>query len=162
MTDEECLEEVTIIVFPPIPGIGIIEEDPAFEESDSCGDSSTPLNSSTSTADEIVIPIGIKDPMIKIKQLLRKAEEKFGNSICIRIASYGSKDDIEQAREWLNAALRGSGNPSALDEPAFSEFIGSSAPIFSINNRLSFVGLLPNESQFLSRIGASLRMATDR
>lgn len=158
---DECLEEVTIIAFPPMPGIGIVEEDPIGEAEDSCGDASpvqVPLTSSSSP-DEIVINIGTKDPMKRINQLLEKARERFGNSICIRVAAYDTVEEIEEATEWLNAALRGSGQAALLDRHEFSAFVGASAPILSINNRLSFIGITPNESQFLSRIAASLRIA---
>ncbi len=161
MTDEECLEEVTIIVFPPLPGVGIVEEDPIYIEEEACGDSASSQFSTppSDSSDEIVIQLGISNPMQKINQLLDRAKDKYQDSICVKIASYETKEEMEEAREWLNAALRGSGNPNVLDQQAFSAFLGSSAPIFSINNRLSFVGLLPNESQLLARIGASLRIA---
>jgi len=160
MNDDDCLEEVTIIVFPPMPGIGIIEEDPLLDEEESCGDTSVtqvPVRTDPSS-DTIVMKLGVKDPMIRVQQLLGKAKEKYGDSICIRVASYDSKEGVEEAVEWLNAALRGSGDSTVLDKAGFSSFIGSSAPVFSINNRLSFVGMIPNESQFLSRVGASLRI----
>lgn len=159
--NDECIEEVTVTVFPPMSGIGIVEEDPIGEAEDSCGDASpvqVPLTSSSSP-DEIVINIGTKDPMKRINQLIEKARERFGSSICIRVAAYDTVEGIEEATEWLNAALRGSGQAALLDRHAFSAFVGASAPILSINNRLSFIGITPNESQFLSRIAASLRIA---
>jgi hypothetical protein len=158
--NDECVEEVTITVFPPMSGVGIVEEDPISEAEDSCGDASpvqVPLTS-PSSADEIVINIGTKDPMKRINQLIEKAREKFGNSICVRVAAYDTVENIEEATEWLNAALRGSGQAALLDRHSFSSFVGTSAPILSINNRLSFVGITPNESQFLSRIAATLRI----
>jgi hypothetical protein len=162
MKDSECMQEVTIVVFPPMEGIGIIGEEPLSEEAESCGDSSSasfvPLRSSS---DEIVINIGPKSPMEKINQLLQKAKTRYGDKICIRIAEYGSNDRMNEAIEWLNAALRGSGSSTVLDKQAFSVFLGSSAPVLAINNRLSFIGLVPNESQFLSRIAASLQFSKD-
>ncbi len=156
MKDEECLEEVTITVFPPIPGIGIIEEEPVVEDEDSCGDSSitqiTPRI--TSSSEQVRMRISVNDPIVRINQLLEKAKEKYGERICIRVADY---DNIDEAVEWLNAALRGSGQPAHLDNNAASAFIGTSAPIIAINNRLSFVGMIPNEAQFFSRLKASLR-----
>ena len=86
---------------------------------------------------------------------------KYGDTICIRTAKYDTKENLANAIEWLNAALRGSGDNTVLDEPSFSTFIGASAPILSVSNRLSFVGMIPNESQFLSRVGASLRIAEE-
>ena len=41
MKDDECIEKVTITVFPPMSGIGIVEADPVVEDEDACGDSST-------------------------------------------------------------------------------------------------------------------------
>ncbi|MHA1949623.1 MAG: hypothetical protein ACXAAO_06420 [Candidatus Thorarchaeota archaeon] len=160
MNDEDCIEKVTITVFPPMPGIGILEGEPIVEDEDACGDTSV---SSSSPPDTNVVVVKLKsdDPMMKISQLLEKAQMKFGESICIRTAKYDTKEHLGDAIEWLNAALRGSGDHSVLDEPSFSTFIGSSAPIMSVNNRLSFVGLIPNENQFLTRIGAALRIVEE-
>lgn len=159
---EECIEEVTITVFPPMEGIGIIEEDPVEAEEDACGDP-TPgsLRIDAAEEDTVVITLGSKDPMEKINQALKAAQEKYGNSICVRRADYSSREGIEDAIEWLNSALRGSGDKTMLDERKFSEMIGASAPIITINNRLSFVGNFPPIPQFLSRIGAALRIAQE-
>jgi uncharacterized protein YbaA (DUF1428 family) len=162
MKDDECIEKVTITVFPPISGIGIIEADPVVEDEDSCGDSSAPdVTSDVSKADTLVIKLVSDDPLEKIGQLLEKAQIKFGESICIRWASYESKEKIDDAKEMLNAALRGSGDTTVLDDSGFSAFIGASAPIISINNRLSFVGMVPNESQFITRISATIRIVEE-
>lgn len=158
MTDEDCIEKVTIIVFPPMAGIGIIEGDPVVEDSEACGDAvSIPINPVETNV--VVVKLKSDDTMMKINQLLAKAQMKYGESICIRIAKYDSEENLIEAIQWLNAALRGSGNNTILDKTSFSSFIGTSAPIVSLNNRLSFVGLIPNESQFLSRIGATIRIA---
>jgi hypothetical protein len=158
MKDDECIQEVTVIVFPPMRGIGIIEEDPISEEPESCENG---VSASASTieieSDEIVINIGRKNPIRRINQLLENAKARFGEKICIRTADYSSDESTDEAIEWLNAALRGSGSSTVLDRQAFSAFLGSSAPIIAINNRLSFIGLVPEKSQFLSRIAASLR-----
>ncbi len=161
MTDDECFEKVTITVFPEMPGVGIIEEEPITEEDDdSCG-STTPtipqiVEEKTSTR---TFKLGTKDPMVKINKLLDAARERFGDTICIRVASYDSQEKIDDAILWLNAALRGSGDNTVLDDVSFSTFVGSSAPLLTINNRLSFVGLIPNENQFFTRISATLRIA---
>ncbi|MFX1482065.1 MAG: hypothetical protein ACFFCP_02645 [Promethearchaeota archaeon] len=162
MKDEDCIERVTITVFPPMPGIGIIETDPVVEDEDACGDTTIPPPSlSPVDANVVVVELKTKDPMVRISQLLEKAQMRFGESICIRTARYDTKEHLDDAIEWLNSALRGSGNNTVLDEPSFSTFIGSSSPILAINNRLSFVGMVPNESQFLTRISASIRMAEE-
>ncbi|MFX0107419.1 MAG: hypothetical protein ACFE7R_03980 [Candidatus Hodarchaeota archaeon] len=156
---EDCIEDVTITVFPAMPGIGIIEEDPVSTD-DACGDPSpTSVSTDSSEEDTVVITLGSKDPMEKINQLLRDAKSKYGGSICIRVAKYGTKEQLEDSIEWLNSALRGSGDNTVMDAQKFSSFIGASAPIITINNRLSFVGSVPNKPQFLSRIGAALRIA---
>ncbi len=162
MKDEDCIEKVTITVFPPMPGIGIVEGDPVVEDEDACGDTSVSA-SPPNPADTNVVVVKLKsdDPMVKISQLLEKAQIRFGESICIRTARYDSKEYLDDAITWLNAALRGSGDNTVLNEPSFSTFIGSSAPILSVNNRLSFVGMIPNESQFLARISAQLRIADE-
>ncbi|MGY5865899.1 MAG: hypothetical protein RTV41_14950 [Candidatus Thorarchaeota archaeon] len=162
MKDEDCIEKVTITVFPPMPGIGIVEGNPIIEDEDACGDS-TVSSEAINPADANVVVVKLKsdDPMMKISQLLEKAQMKYGESICIRTAKYDNKENLGDAIEWLNAALRGSGDNTVLDEPSFSTFIGASAPILSVSNRLSFVGMIPNESQFLSRVGASLRIAEE-
>ncbi len=162
MKDDECIEKVTITVFPPMSGIGIIEADPVVEDEDACGDSSAPVIAlDVSEADTVVVKLISDDPMEKISQLLEQAQIKFGDSICIRWASYDSKEKIDDAMEMLNAALRGSGDTAVLDNQGFSAFIGASAPIVSINNRLSFVGMIPNESQFITRISATIRMVEE-
>jgi hypothetical protein len=159
MKDDECIERVTITVFPPMSGIGIVEADPVVEDEDACGDSSTSsVAVDVSKTDTVVVKLQSEDPMQKISRLLEQAQRKFGESICIRWASYENKEKFDEAIEWLNAALRGSGDTTVLDEQRFSAFIGSSAPILSINNRLSFVGMVPHESQFISRVGASIRI----
>jgi hypothetical protein len=157
---EECIEEVTITVFPPMEGIGIIEEDPIETEEEACGDT-TPgaLKIEASEEDTVVITLGSKDPMERVNQALTAAKEKYGESICVRQADYSSREGLDDSIEWLNSALRGSGDSTVLDEQKFSEMIGTSAPIITINNRLSFVGTLPTIPQFLSRIGAALRIA---
>ena len=162
MKDDECIEKITIIVFPPMSGIGIVEADPVIEDEDACGDSSTSgVAVDVSKADTVVVKLSSEDPMEKISRLLESAQVKFGESICIRWANYESKVKLDDAKEWLNASLRGSGNNTVLDDQSFSAFIGASAPILSINNRLSFVGMIPNESQFISRIAASIRIAEE-
>ncbi len=160
MKEEECIEKVTIIVFPPMEGIGIIEGDPPImEDEDVCGDPREAAEMSISTeADVKIVKLNKDDPMIKISQVLEKAQMKYGESICIRTANYGSKEGLVDAIEWLNAALRGSGNNTVLTETSFSSFLGTSAPIIALNNRLSFVGIVPNESQLLARIGATMRI----
>jgi len=162
MKDEDCIEKVTITVFPPMPGVGIVEGDPVVEDEDACGDtavSTEPMN--PADANVVVVKLKSDDPMMKISQLLEKAQMKFGESICIRTAKYDTKENLSDAIGWLNAALRGSGDNTVLDEPSFSTFIGASAPIVSVSNRLSFVGMIPNESQFLSRVGAAIRIAEE-
>ena len=162
MNDEDCIEKVTITVFPPMEGVGIIEGDPVIEDEDACGDttvSSEAIN--PAEANVVVVKLKSNDPMMKISQLLEKAQMKYGETICIRTASYDSEENLAEAIQWLNAALRGSGNNTVLDESSFSAFIGTSAPIISLNNRLSFVGMVPNESQFMSRIGAVIRIAEE-
>jgi hypothetical protein len=162
MKDDECIEKVTITVFPPMSGIGIVEADPVVEDEDACGDSSTSgVSMDVSKSDTIVIKLASDDPMEKISLLLEQAQVKFGESICIRWATYDNKEKVDDAKEWLNAALRGSGDTTVLDEQGFSAFIGASAPIVSINNRLSFVGMIPNESQFISRIAATMRIVEE-
>ncbi|MFW9786929.1 MAG: hypothetical protein ACFFE2_11930 [Candidatus Thorarchaeota archaeon] len=162
MKDDECIEKVTITVFPPMTGIGIVEADPIVEDEDACGDSSTSgVAVDVSKADTVVVKLVSDNPMEKISNLLEKAQVKYGDSICIRWAKYDTKEQLSEAREWLNAALRGSGDTTNLDSPGFSAFIGASAPIVSINNRLSFVGMVPNESQFMSRIGATIRIVEE-
>ena len=158
MKDDECLEEVIITVFPPMPGIGIVEQEPVIDENESCGDSTPPVIQPASNEDTRVFTLKTNDPMLKINKLLDQAREKFGDNICIRIASYNSKKETEEAIEWLNAALRGSGDQTVLDDQGFSTFIGSSAPVLSVNNRLSFVGMIPNPAQFLTRISAAMRL----
>ena len=159
MNDDECFEKVTITVFPPMEGIGIIEGDPVVDDEDVCGDSTGASEMSVpADADVVVVHLKNKGPMTKISHLLERAQMKYGESICIRTASYDTTENQADAIEWLNAALRGSGNNTILDESSFSSFIATSSPIISINNRLSFVGIIPNESQFLSRIAASMRI----
>jgi hypothetical protein len=159
MKDDECIEKVTITVFPPMSGIGIIEADPVVEDEDACGDTSTSgVSVDASKADTVVVKLASDDPMEKVSQLLEKAQVKFGESICIRWAKYDDKEKLEDAKSWLNAALRGSGDTTVLDDQGFSTFIGASAPILSINNRLSFVGMIPNESQFMTRVSATMRI----
>lgn len=157
---EDCIDEVTITVFPPIPGIGMIEEDPVVEE-DACGDSNPPVLAPSEKVDEdtIVISLAPKNPTDRISEMLQKVKEKFGESVCLRYAKYETKEDSEEARTWLNAALRGSGDNTVLDHQKFTMFIGSTAPIISINNRLSFVGTTPTLPQLMSRVSAALRMA---
>jgi len=160
MNDEEheCEEKVIITIFPPMPGIGIHELDPIVGDDDSCGDDFTPnLVSTDRDSDNIIVTLDTKNPMGKISQLVEQAQMRFGNQICVRWANYNSQESILESIVWLNAALRGGGNTSVLDELGFSGFIGASAPVISINNRLSFVGNVPTESQFLARIKASLR-----
>jgi len=159
MNDDECFEKVTITVFPPMEGIGIVEGDPVVDDEDVCGDSTGASEMSVpADADVVVVRLNNKDPMTKISQLLEKAQIKYGESVCIRTASYDTTENQADAIEWLNAALRGSGNNNVLDKAGFSSFIATSSPIISINNRLSFVGIIPNEGQFLSRIGATIRI----
>lgn len=109
-------------------------------------------------ADVVVMKLNDNKTMAKISQLLEKAQMKYGENICIRTANYGTKESLSDAIEWLNAALRGSGNNTVLTEASFSSFLGTSAPIITLNNRLSFIGMVPNESQFLTRIGATMRI----
>jgi hypothetical protein len=162
MKDDECIEKVTITVFPPMSGIGIIEADPVVEDEDACGDSSTSgVSADVSKTDTVVVKLVSDDPMEKISTLLESAQVKFGESICIRWANYENKEKLDDAKEWLNAALRGSGDTTVLDDQGFSTFIGASAPILSINNRLSFVGMVPNESQFMTRIAATIRIVDE-
>ncbi len=160
---EDCIDEVTITVFPPIPGIGMIEEDPKIEE-DACGDSTphVPVPSEKVDEDTVVISLAPKNPTDKISEMMQKVKEKFGESVCLRYAKYDTKEDSEEARTWLNAALRGSGDNTVLDNQKFTMFIGSTAPIISINNRLSFVGTTPTLPQLMSRVSAALRMAEEK
>ena len=162
MKDEDCIEKVTITVFPPMEGVGINEGDPVIEEEDACGD--TTVSSDTinlADADVVVVKLKSDNPMMKISQLLEKAQMKYGATVCVRTARYDSEEHMIDAIEWLNAALRGTGNNTVLDESSFSAFISTSSPIISLNNRLSFVGIIPNESQFLLRIGAAIRIAEE-
>ena len=69
-----------------------------------------------------------------------------------------SQETIDDAILWLNAALRGSGDNTVLDNHSFSSFVGASAPILTINNRLSFVGTIPTQIQLISRIAATIRL----
>jgi hypothetical protein len=143
-----------------MPGIGIVEGDPVIEDEDACGDTTVSSEAvNPAEANVVVVKLKSDDPMMKISQLLEKAQIKYGESICIRTAKYDTKENIDDAIEWLNAALRGSGDNTVLDEQGFSTFLGTSAPILSVNNRLSFVGMIPNENQFLTRIGASIRLS---
>ncbi|MHA1924500.1 MAG: hypothetical protein ACXABV_04380 [Candidatus Thorarchaeota archaeon] len=160
---EECLDEVTITLFPPIPGIGIIEEDPVVED-DACGDSTPPVPVPSETVDDdtVVISLAPKDPTPRITEMLQKVKEKFGESVCLRYAKYDTTEDSEAARTWLNAALRGSGDNTVLDHQKFTMFIGSTAPIISINNRLSFVGTTPTLPQLMTRVSAALRMTEEK
>ncbi len=156
--EEECEEKVIITIFPPMPGVGIQELDPIGENVDSCGDDFSPNLVSTDISPEsVIVTLDTNNPMEKISLLVEQAQMRYGEQICIRWANYNSPDAIHDAMMWLNAALRGSGTTSALDESGFSRFIGASAPLISINNRLSFVGNVPTDSQFLARIKASLR-----
>ncbi|MHA2026072.1 MAG: hypothetical protein ACW98U_09245 [Candidatus Thorarchaeota archaeon] len=161
MNDEDCIEKVTITVFPPMAGIGIVEGDPVIEDEDACGDTKVSEAINPVDANVVVVKLKSDDPMMKINQLLEQAQMKYGESICIRTAKYDSEENLGDAIEWLNGALRGSGDNTVLDEPGFSTFIGTSAPILSVNNRLSFVGMVPNENQFLTRIGAAIRIAEE-
>jgi hypothetical protein len=161
MNDEDCIEKVTITVFPPMAGVGIIEGDPVIEDEDTCGDTVSSEAVNLADANVVVVKLKSDDPMTKVSQLLEKAQMKYGETICIRTAKYDSKEHLVDAIEWLNAALRGSGDNTVLDEQSFSAFIGSSAPIISVSNRLSFVGIIPNDSQFLTRIGAAIRIAEE-
>jgi hypothetical protein len=157
---EECKEKIIITIFPPIPGIGIQEFEPAGESIDSCGDDFSPhLIPADNNPDSVIVTIDVNNPIKKIEQLVEQAQMMFGEQICVRWASYNSKEEINDAITWLNIALRGSGNSSLLDEMGFSGFIGASAPVISINSRLSFVGNIPTENQFLARIKASLRIS---
>jgi len=160
MKEEECIEKVTITVFPPMEGIGIIESDPPIiEDEDVCGDPMDAAEMSIAAdADVVVMKLNDDNPMVKISQVLEKAQMKYGENICIRTANYSTKESLSDAVEWLNAALRGSGNNTVLTEASFASFIGTSAPIITLNNRLSFVGIVPNESQLLLRIGATMRV----
>jgi len=161
MKDEDCIEKVTITVFPPMEGIGIIEGDLVIEDEDACGDIVTSEVINPADANVVVVKLKSDDPMMKISQLLEKAQMKYGETLCFRTAKYDSKEHLDDAIEWLNAALRGSGDNTVLDESGFSTFIGASAPIISVSNRLSFVGIVPNESQLLTRIGAAIRIAEE-
>ena len=160
MKEEECIQKVTITVFPPMEGIGIVEGDPPIiEDEDVCGDPMEEAEMSIPPdADVVVMKLNNNDPMVKISQLLEKAQMKFGEDICIRTANYSTREGLSEAIEWLNAALRGSGNNTVLTDASFSSFIGTSAPIIALNNRLSFVGIIPNESQLIARIGATIRI----
>ncbi len=156
--EEECEEKVVITIFPPMSGVGIQELDPIVETADTCGDDFSPnLVSTDIDPDSVIVTLNTQNPMEKISQLIEQAQMKYGEQICIRWANYNSPDATQDAIMWLNAALRGSGNTSVLDELDFSRFIGASAPVISINNRLSFVGIVPTDSQFLARVKASLR-----
>jgi hypothetical protein len=156
--EHECKEKVIITIFPPMPGIGIQEIDPVAENEDTCGDDFAPNQVTTDIDPEsVVVTLDKKSPMGKISQLVEHAQIMFGEQICVRWANYNSQDGVHDAIEWLNIALRGSGDSSVLDEPGFSRFIGASAPVITINSRLSFVGNIPTESQFLARIKANLR-----
>ncbi len=159
MKDDECIEKVTITVFPPMSGIGIVEADPVVKDEDACGDTSAQVV--TPQTQTVVVKLESNDPMEKISQLLERAQVRFGENICIRWASYENDEKVDDAKEWLNAALRGSGDSTVLDNQGFSAFIGASAPIISINNRLSFVGMVPNENQFLTRIAATIRIVDE-
>ena len=160
MKEEECIEKVTITIFPSMEGIGIIEGDPPIiEGEDVCGEPMEATELSVpADADVVVMKLNNDKTMVKISQLLEKAQMKYGENICIRTANYSTKESLSDAIEWLNAALRGSGNNTVLTEASFSSFIGTSAPIITLNNRLSFVGMVPNESQLLSRIGATMKI----
>jgi hypothetical protein len=159
MKDDECIEKVTITVFPPMSGIGILDADPIVEDEDACGETSTPsFTVESSQADTVVVKLAFEDPMEKISHILEQAQIKFGESICIRWANYDDEEKLNDAKEWLNAALRGSDQKAVLDDQRFSAFIGTSAPILSINNRLSFVGMVPTEQQLISRISATIRI----
>ncbi|MFX1416121.1 MAG: hypothetical protein ACFFC0_04875 [Promethearchaeota archaeon] len=153
------MEEVTVTVFPPMAGIGIIEDEPVIEEDESCGDASLTVVTLDSSpyADSVVVSFDSKDPMARINRMLSEAKETFGDSICIRVASYDAKEDKEDAIEWLNSALRGSGDNTVLNDQSFSMFIGSSAPIISINNRLSFVGTVPTKDLLFGRISSTIK-----
>lgn len=159
MKDDECIEKVTITVFPPMSGIGIVEADPVVKDEDAYGDTSTQVV--TPQTETVVVKLASNDPMEKISQLLERAQVRFGENICIRWASYENDEKVDDAKEWLNTALRGSGDSTVLDNQGFSAFIGASAPIISINNRLSFVGMVPNENQFLTRIAATIRIVDE-
>jgi hypothetical protein len=159
MKDEECIEEVIITVFPPMMGIGIVEQEPVLDEEEACGDSTSTIVQPELGEKTRVFSLQTNDPMIKINKLLNSAKEKFGDSICVRIASYDTKEKLDEAIEWLNASLRGSGDKTVLDEHGFATFIGASAPVLSVNNRLSFVGIIPNPSQFLTRVSAAIKLA---
>lgn len=141
----------------------MIEEDPVVEE-DACGDSIPPVPAPSEKVDEdtVVISLAPKNPTDRISEMLQKVKEKFGESVCLRYAKYEAKEDSEEARTWLNAALRGSGDNTVLDHQKFTMFIGSTAPIISINNRLSFVGTTPTLPQLMSRVSAALRMAEEK
>ncbi|MHA1137410.1 MAG: hypothetical protein ACTSSE_13075 [Candidatus Thorarchaeota archaeon] len=162
MNDEDCIEKVTITVFPPMEGVGIFEGDAVIEDEDACGDSTISSEAVNPVdANVVVVKLTSNDPMMKISLLLEKAQMKYCDSICIRTAKYDSEEHLTDAIGWLNAALRGSGNNTVLDEASFSAFIGASAPILSLNNRLSFVGIIPSESQLLTRIGAVIRIVEE-
>ena len=59
MKDEECIEKVTITVFPPMEGIGIIEGDPVIEDEDACGDTSV-SSDTINPADANVVVVKLK------------------------------------------------------------------------------------------------------
>ncbi|MFX1602208.1 MAG: hypothetical protein ACFFCK_01900 [Promethearchaeota archaeon] len=153
------MEEVTVTVFPPMAGIGIIEEEPIIEEDESCGDASLTVVTldSSPDADSVVVSFDSKDPMARINRMLSEAKETFGESICIRVARYDTQENTDDAIEWLNSALRGSGDNTVLNDQSFSMFIGSSAPIISVNNRLSFVGTVPTKDLLFSRISSVIK-----
>ncbi|MFQ5833327.1 MAG: hypothetical protein ACE5H4_11530 [Candidatus Thorarchaeota archaeon] len=156
---EESVEEVTVTVFPPMPGIGIVEDEPVIEDDESCGDASLTVLTIDPSADSesAVVSFDSKDPIVRINQMLSEAKETHGDSLCIRVADYDTSESLDDAIEWLNSALRGSGDNTVLDSQSFSMFIGSSAPIITINNRLSFVGTVPTKDLLLGRISAALR-----
>jgi hypothetical protein len=155
--EHECREKIIITIFPPMPGIGIQEIDPILESEGTCGDDFAPnLVTTDIDTESVIVTLDTKNPMGKISQLAEQAQMAFGEQICVRWANYNSQEGIHDAVEWLNLALRGSGDSSVLDEPGFSRFIGASAPVISINSKLSFVGNIPTESQFLARIKAAL------
>ena len=116
MNDEDCIEKVMITVFPPMEGIGIIEGDPVIEDEDACGDT-TVSSEAVNPADANVVVVKLKSdsPMMKISQLLEKAQMKHGESICIRTAKYDSEEYLADSIAWFNAALRGSGKNTVLD-----------------------------------------------
>lgn len=157
--NEEYVEEVTVTVFPPMPGIGIIEDEPVIEDDESCGDASLTVLAIDPSADSesVVVSFDSKDPILRINQMLSEAKETHGDSLCIRVADYDTPESLNDAIEWLNSALRGSGDNTVLDSQSFSMFIATSAPIITINNRLSFVGTVPTKDSLVGRISAALR-----